>query len=67
MATDSDILRTANLLVEQYGEMAPAGAKIKADQLQDSGDVPGRRLWLRVAKAAEELLSEERPPSDTLH
>ncbi len=67
MATDSDIRRTASLLVEQYGEMAPAGAKIKADHLDANGDRAGNRVWLRVARATEELLSEERPPASTVH
>jgi len=67
MATDSEILRTANLLVEQYGEMAPAGAKIKADQLNANGDDAGRKVWLRIAKATEDLLATERPTSSTLH
>ena len=67
MATDSDILRTANLLVEQYGEMAPAGAKIKADQLFANGDGAGRKVWLRIAQASENLLAENRPSTSTVH
>jgi len=67
MATDRDILRTANLLVENYGEMAPAGAKIRADQLDANGDSDGRKVWLKIARAAEQMLSDERPPSETVH
>jgi len=67
MATNSEILRTANLLVEHYGEMAPAGAKIKADQLDAKGDNAGRRTWLRIARAAEDMLSEICPPTSTIH
>ncbi len=67
MANNNDILKTANLLVKEYGEMAPAGAKIKADQLLENGDDNGRRIWLKIARAAEELLSEDVPPSKTLH
>ena len=32
MATDSEIYRAANLLVKEFGEIAPMGAQIKADQ-----------------------------------
>ena len=67
MATDSEILRTANLLVEQYGEMAPVGAKIKADQLDANGDGAGHKVWLRVARATEDLLAQDRPSTSTLH
>ena len=61
---DTDILRTANLLINEYGEMAPVGAQIKADQMKDNGNQEGRRLWLRIAKAAEQLLSEKSPTQD---
>lgn len=67
MATDSEVLKTANLLIDTYGDMAPAGAKIKADHLQDNGDAKGRAVWLRIARAAEKLLAEERPKDAILH
>jgi len=67
MATETEILRTANLLVEQYGDMAPNGAKIKADQLIANGDMNGQKTWLRIARAAEKMLSEEVPDATTLH
>ncbi len=67
MGTKSEILRTANLLIEEYGEMAPIGANIRADQLLERGDMPGRRVWLRIARAAEDLLSEERPDGEPVH
>ena len=67
MATNSKVLKTANLLIDTYGEMAPAGAKIKADHLQDNGDEKGRAVWLLIARAAERLLAEERPKGTVLH
>ncbi|HIC28537.1 MAG TPA: hypothetical protein EYO85_03685 [Rhodospirillales bacterium] len=66
MGTETDIYRTANLLIKEYGEMAPPAAFIRADQLFEKGDLSGRRVWLRVARAAEGLLSEKAPaPGDT--
>jgi len=66
MGTESEIYRTANLLIQKYGEMAPPAAFIRADQLQERGDLSGRRVWLRIARAAEGLLSEKAPaPGDT--
>lgn len=67
MATESEVLKTANLLVDTYGEMAPAGAKIRADHLLVAGDVQGRAVWLRIARAAEHLLDEERPKTAAIH
>lgn len=61
MATDTEIYRTANLLIEEFGDMAPASAFIKADQMEDQGEERAHAIWLRVAKAAEDILSEERP------
>jgi len=54
-------------MIQEYGEFAPAGAFIKADQLRDAGDIAGREIWLRIARAAEELLSEDRPQNSVLH
>ncbi len=67
MYSNPSIYRTANLLIRKYGEMAPVGAIIKADTLMEAGDMAGRSLWMKVAKAAEELLSDERPGDATLH
>jgi hypothetical protein len=67
MAADPSIYRTANLLIRKYGDMAPVGAIIKADSLKEAGDMAGRTLWMKVAKVAEELLSDERPGDATVH
>lgn len=61
MLTAAEIYRTASLMIDQYGEMAPAGAFIRADQLKEDGDLSGRAIWLKVAQTAEELLSERVP------
>jgi hypothetical protein len=62
-----EIMRTASLLVDVYGEMAVAGAFIRADELGARGDTQGHDRWLQVARAAEALLSEERPLGISLH
>ena len=67
MGTEFEIYRTANLLIQQYGEMAPPAAFIRADQLFDKGDISGRRVWLRIAQVAEDLLSEKRPANVSIH
>ena len=67
MNLSPEVYRTATLMIAEYGELAPAGAFIKADQLSDAGDEKGRDVWLRVAKAVEELLSDERPNESVVH
>jgi len=67
MALESEIYRTANLLIEEFGEMAAMGAFIKADELNKAGDQRGRAVWLRVARAVNELLSDRPPTGSTMH
>ncbi len=67
MTSDIDIYRSANKLMEQHGEDAPILAAMRADQLMETGDMDGRAVWLRIVKAIEELLSEERPGDAEVH
>lgn len=67
MILPSEVYKTATLLIEEYGELAPAGAFIKADQMSEQGNVQGRDIWMQIAKAAQELLSDERPIGAVLH
>ena len=67
MGTKSEIFCTANLLIKEYGEMSPLGANIRADQLRDRRDLTGRAVWLKIARAAEDLLCEVRPKDAKLH
>lgn len=68
MTTASEIYRTANLLIETYGEMAVVGASIKADYCFRNGDDEGRAVWLRVARVVEDLMDDETiPPGATIN
>jgi hypothetical protein len=67
MATTADIYRAAKLLVQAYGEMAPIGAILRADHLQNAGDRIGSALWRQVARAADDLLEPTRPEGVALH
>ncbi len=40
---------------------------MRADELMETGDTDGRAGWLRIVKAVEELLSEERPDDAEVH
>ena len=40
---------------------------MRADELLKGGDLEGVAVWLRIVKAVEELLSEERPDDAEVH
>ncbi len=67
MTSDLDIYRSANELIKQHGEAADIEAAMRADELMEAGDMDGRAVWLRIVKAIEELLSEERPEDAEVH
>ncbi len=56
MVDDTDVYRSAKLLVEQHGADALLEAALRADELLDAGDLDGRAVWLRIRKAVLELL-----------
>ncbi len=63
----SDILRAANELIKQHGDAADIEAAMRADERLAAGDMEGEAVWLRIGKAVEELLSEERPGDAEVH
>ncbi len=67
MTSDLDIYRSANELIKQHGEDASIRAAMRADEMMETGDMEGRAVWLRIVKAVEELLSEERPEDAEVH
>ncbi len=67
MTSDIDIYRSAHLLIERYGDAADIEAAMKADERLAAGDMDGEAVWLRIVKAIEELLSEERPEGEKVH
>ena len=67
MISDIDIYRPANELIKQYGEAADIEAAMRADERLAAGDMEGEAVWLRIVKAVEELLSDERPEGEKVH
>ncbi len=67
MTSGIDTYCAANELIKQHGEDAPTEAAMRADELMEAGDMEGRAVWLRIVKAIEELLSEERPEGADVH
>ncbi len=66
MIPDLEIYRSAQVLVKQHGQDAPIHAAMRADAMLDKGDLDGYAVWKRIVKAAEELLSKERPAGVTV-
>ncbi len=67
MTSDLDIYRSANELIKHHGEAADIEAAMRADERLAAGDMEGEAVWLRIIKAIEELLSEERPEGEKVH
>ncbi len=67
MTSDLDIYRSANELIKQHGDAADIEAAMRADKCLAAGDMEGEAVWLRIVKAIEELLSEERPGDAEVH
>ncbi len=67
MTSDLDIYRSANELIKQFGDAADIEAAMRADERLAAGDMGGEAVWLRIGKAIEELLSEERPDDAEAH
>ncbi len=67
MTSDLDIYRSANELIKQFGMAADIEAAMRADERLAAGDMGGEAVWLRIVRAIEELLSEERPDDAELH
>ena len=61
--TDQEIYRTANEMVRMSGQDAAKEALTYANELGEKRDAEGRRIWLRVCEAIEDLLS----PQSTRH
>ena len=67
MTSDLDIYRAAHLLIKRHGDAADIEAAMRADERLAAGDMEGEAVWLRIVKAIEELLSEERPADAEVH
>ena len=67
MTSDLDIYRSANELIKQHGDAADIEAAMRADKCLAAGDMEGEAVWIRIVKAIEELLSEERPGDAEVH
>ena len=61
---DLDAYRCAKLLLDQHGAGAEIHAAMRTDALHAAGDDAGRRAWLRILAAVDELRRIERRPGE---
>ena len=61
MIPDLDIYRSAQVLVERYGEDAPIHAAMRADAMLDKGDLDGYAVWKWILRAVGELDGRFKP------
>ncbi len=55
MIPDIDIWRCAQLMVNNHGDEAAIEAAMMADEWLAKGNIEAQRVWLRIAKAIDEL------------
>ena len=67
MTSNLDIYRSANELIKQHDDAADIEAAMRADECLSAGDMEGEAVWLRIVKAVEELLANERPDDAEVH
>ena len=61
-----DAYRCAKLLLDQHGRDAELHAAMRADELEAAGDEAGRRAWMLILAAMDELTRTERRPGEPL-
>jgi triphosphoribosyl-dephospho-CoA synthetase len=67
MIPDIDIWRSANVMIKRYGETAALEASMRADELMESGDMEGARVWMRIIEAIEKLVKETPEEGERVH
>jgi hypothetical protein len=55
MISDRDIYRSAQVLVNRYGEDAGVEAAERLDAMLEAGDPDGAAVWKRILRAVDEL------------
>lgn len=61
-----DPWRVAHMLMQQHGENAGLQAAMRVDELNAAGDEEGRRVWMQILDAIDELGRTGRYPGEAL-
>ncbi len=62
-----DLWRAANVMIEGYSDGAATEAAMRADEFLDQGNHDGKRLWVRIMQAIEELQRERPQEGEAVH
>ncbi len=62
-----DLWRAAQVMVKRYGDGAVIEAAMRADEFLDQGSLDGKRIWLRIMQAIEELQRERPGDGEAVH
>jgi hypothetical protein len=57
--SDTDILHTAQMLIDEFGVAAESQAAFRADKAFLQGSVEGEQIWKQVLAAIREIRSRE--------
>jgi hypothetical protein len=67
LISETDIYRSAQVLVKRYGQDAEFRAAERCDAMIEAGDPEGLAIWKRNLRAVDELLAQEPQNSRRLH
>ena len=67
MISDLDTWRAAQVMIKGYGDGAATEAAMRADEFLDQGIIDGKRLWMRIMQAIEELQRERPGEGEAVH
>ena len=67
MISDLDIYRSANVIIERYGEKARLHATKRASAMLDKGDLDAYAIWKRILQAVEELQKAGPKSGEAVH
>ncbi len=67
MLSDLDLWRAAQIMVKRYGDGAATEAAMRADEFLNQGIIDGKRLWMRIMPAIEELQRERPRYGEAVH
>ncbi len=54
-------------MIKSYGDGAATEAAMRADEFLDQGNLDGKRLWMRIMQAIEELQRERPRDGEAVH
>ena len=60
--SDRELWACAQKVLDMHGTDAELHAALRADELLESGDIDGQRVWLTILARIEEWRSEHLPP-----